>query len=132
MNALSGISVEHVLTAAIRTTEMNHRFIANNIANADTPGYSPVVMDFQKTLREQVHGRGGFSLRKSRPRHMSFSSQRPQLEQRVRLSKNDFNKVDLDEEVARLAENTSKHTTYTMLLSKRFDEAVNMLRSLNR
>ena len=132
MSALSGIGVEQALTAAVRVTEVNHRYIANNIANADTPGYSPVVMDFQKTLREQLHGRGGFSLRESRPRHMSFTSHRPQLERRVRISKNDFNKVDLDEEVARLAENTSNHTTYTMLLNKRFEETVNMLRTLNR
>ncbi len=132
MTAFVGMTVEQVLHKAVTATEANHRFIANNIANVDTPGYNPVTLDFQKTLREELYGRGGLSLRRSRPRHMTFASRRLQFEDQVSLSKNDFNKVNLDEEIVKLSENTSRNATYSLLLGRRFEETLNMLRTLGR
>lgn len=132
MIPFAGVNTTDVLSGALKAAETNHRFIANNIANADTPNYSPVELDFQKTLRDAIEGRGGFALRTTRPRHLDYYSYRPQFERLAFLSKNDYNKVDLDDQLAKLGENTSRYTTYARLLRKRFDQTKTMLNSLGR
>ena len=48
------------------------------------------------------------------------------------LSKNDYNKVDLDDQMAKLSANTGKYVTYGRLLAKRFEMTKNMLSALQR
>lgn len=132
MVAFATSDVSNVLLAGMKTAEMNHKYIADNIANADTPNYTPARMDFQKSLRAALEGRGGVALRTSRPRHFDFTEHRPQFEGLAFLSKNDYNKVDLDQEVVELSENTSKYTTYATLLGKKFEMAKATLDSLAR
>ena len=132
MAAFAGIDVSNVLLAGMKTAERNGKYIANNIANADTPNYTPKRLDFQKSLRAALEGRGGIALRTSRPQHLDFSEDRPQFEGLAFLSKNDYNKVDLDQEVTELSENTSRYTTYASLLGKKFEEAKYTLDSLAR
>lgn len=130
MQPFAGVDTGRLLIQAMRVAEANHRILANNIANVDTPHFNPTHMDFQKTLRAVLEGRGRVSLRKTHPRHLSLSADRPQFERLAILSKNDYNKVDLDEEMARLSKNTGRYTTYGSLLVKRFDQLKNMLTNL--
>ena len=132
MIPFSGVDTSQVLLSAMKTAETNHRVLANNIANADTPHFTPVHLDFQKTLRANLEGRGGIALRTTRPRHLDYRSNRPQFEGLAFLSKNDYNKVDLDEQLAALSENTGKYTTYARLMTKRFEEAKYLLNTLAR
>ncbi len=132
MNTFAGVDTVRLLSEGLKTAEKNHRFIANNIANVDTPNYSPVELDFQKTLRDSLEGRGGFELRTTRPRHLDYYSDRPQFERIAFLSKNDYNKVDLDDQILKLGENTSRYTTYARLLRKRFEVTKTMLNGLGR
>ncbi len=132
MAALAGYDTSTVLYQAMRAAELNHRYLANNIANVDTPHYNPVELDFQKTLREALEGRGGVALRTTRPRHLGFISHRPQFERLAFLSKNDYNKVDLDDQMAKLGQNTGKYTTYARLLAKRFEQTKSVLTALGR
>lgn len=132
MDAFAGVDTIRLLTGGMKTAEANHRLIANNIANADTPNFSPTVLDFQKTLRDTLEGRGGFDLRTTRPRHLDFHTDRPQFERLAFLSKNDYNKVDLDDQLVKLGENTSRYTTYARLLRKRFEQQKSLLNALGR
>jgi len=132
LGAFAGIGVDQVLLGAMRAAELNHRYIANNIANVDTPGYTPTELDFKATLREAIEGRGGFDLRTTQPRHLDFRTDRPQFERIAFLSKNDYNKVDLDDQVAKLSENAGKYTTYASILAKRFEIVKGALSALNR
>jgi len=132
VSAFSGVSVDEVLTGAMRTAAMNHRHLANNIANIDTPGYVPTELDFQATLREVIGGRGGFALRTTQPRHLDLRTERPQFERIASLSKNDYNKVSLDEQVAKLSRNAGDYTTYASILAKRFEVIKSALTALNR
>ena len=75
--------------------EDNHRIIANNIANLDTPGYNPVEMDFQPTLRDAIGGPGRISLRWTRPQHLDASQFGLRHASLVHSAKNDYNKVDI-------------------------------------
>jgi len=124
--------VPSILQAGMKTAYLNQRLIANNIANADTPRFRPTELKFQETLLAQLQGRGMVSLRKNHPRHMAFSSFRPELLSESRTAKNDQNNVDLDDQLIKMSENASRFGMYTRLLSKRFAETVEMLRQLNR
>jgi flagellar basal-body rod protein FlgB len=130
--SFAGIDAADVLLGAMKAAELNHRYIANNIANADTPNYTPVHLDFQKTLRAAIEGRGGITLRTSRPRHLDYTQHRPQFERLAFLSKNDYNKVDLDDQIAKLSDNTGQYVAYSALLTKRFDQTKTMLNDLKR
>lgn len=131
--SFGGANVSDVLVSAMKVAELNHRVIANNIANSDTPHFSPSVLDFQRTLKAAVAGGGDhIALRTSRSRHQDRARVHTQLERKSALSKNDFNQVDLEEEVSRLAENRGRYTLYSRLLTKKFQVAGELLDSLAR
>lgn len=121
-----------LLQSAMSVASLNHRIIANNIANADTPHFTPTTLDFQKTLNAAVAGGGHTALRTSRPRHLDLSRAVTSLEDRTVLSKNDFNQVDLDLELAKLAENRGNYMVYSRLLAKKTQMTADMLDSLAR
>lgn len=130
MEAFAGISAERVLVESLNVAATNHRILANNIANADTPHFTPTELDFRGTLRRALEGRSHVDLRTTRARHIDYRSERPEFERLVFLSKNDYNGVDLDDQMAKLAENRGKYTTYTALLTKRYRTYNAMLDSL--
>jgi len=130
MAAYEGVDVTRLLHEGMRVAEFNQKLIANNIANVDTPNYNPAEIDFQKTLRRAVEGRLQFSLRKTDSRHLSSDRYRPAMERVAPLSKNDYNKVDLDHEMVKLSDNRGRYTTYSALLVKHFQLIKGMLQEL--
>lgn len=130
MAAYGNIAIPELLHQGMVTAEMNQKLIANNIANVDTPNYNPAEMDFQATLRRALDGRLRFSLRTTDSRHLDAVNFRPKLERVAPLSKNDYNKVDLDYEMVKLSDNTGKYTTYSGLLRKHFSLVKGMLSNL--
>ena len=127
MGAFAGVDTMTLLVTGMRIAQDNHRLIANNIANVDTPRYNPVHLDFQKTLRNALQGRGRISLRETRPRHLAGGRYSPAIEGVVISSKNDYNKVDIDQEIANLAENRGRYLLYGSLIVKQFQVVKNML-----
>jgi len=132
MEAYAGVDTTRLLLGAMKVSEMNHRYLANNIANADTPGYNPVGIDFQKTLKAMVEGRDGLRLRSGDTRHIGYKQNQVEFERLAYLSKNDYNKVDLDDQMARLQQNTADYSAYAALMSKRFQMTKDMLSALSR
>lgn len=130
MSSMSGVDTSRLLVDAMKVAQLNHTHLANNIANVDTPNYNPVSLDFQKTLQATLDGRGSLNLRRSHVRHIDFTKHHTRLDRLARISKNDFNKVDLDEQMTKLSENTGKYSTYAAILSKKFGMAKSMLQSL--
>lgn len=129
--AFEGVDTARLLHGAMRVAVTNHTIIANNVANADTPGYSPTRLDFQATLKDVIHGHRSVSLRKTHPKHLEG---RPRMagrfERKALLSKNDFNKVDLENEMDQLNRNSGNYDLYGALLSKRFAQVRGMLQRL--
>ena len=130
MTPYGRVDTTQVLMEGMRVAQFNQRLIANNIANADTPNFNPSRLDFKQTLRRAVDGVGTFRLRKADPRHLDSVRIRPSMDRSVLLSKNDTNKVDLDEEMVRLSENTGRFTTYGDVLAQRFQSIKSMLQDL--
>lgn len=125
--AFQGIDVTQLLVSGMKLAQDNHRIIANNIANADTPNYNPLRLDFEATLRRELEGSGRFSLRKTRAQHLDSQRFRPETGHLTFLAKNDDNKVDIEEEMAELSKNTGRYTTYGSMVTKKFQMATNML-----
>ncbi len=132
MNIYTGKDTSNVLIHAMRVSEATHKQLANNIANVDTPRYTPVEIDFRKALQASLEGRGGIALRTSRPRHLNPREKSLTFERLAYLSKNDYNKVDIDDQMLKLSENTGRYNMFSSLLVKRFEQARNMLQSLDR
>lgn len=130
MAAFAGVNTSQLLVAGMRLAQDNHRIIANNIANVDTPRYNPVEMDFQSTLRNAVEGRGRISLRRTRPQHLDASRFRLDRVSLVQTSKNSYNKVDIEKEITNLAKNRSRYNLYGSILVKQFSMVKSMLANL--
>lgn len=130
MSAFTGVDTIELLQAGMRTAQMNHRIIANNIANVDTPHFNPVHMDFQDTLRAVLEGRDRISLRRTDPRHLDATRSLVRFDRLADRSKNDYNKVDLEDEITRLDENTGRYTLYGALLQKRFSQYRSMISNI--
>lgn len=128
--AFAGVDTTQLLVTAMKVARENHRIIANNISNVDTPNFTPTKLDFQTTLKNTLEGQGRVSLRKTQPQHIERTVSRPEFERLAFFSKNDYNKVDLEEEMANLDENTGRYTTYGSLVLKQFSMAKNMLTAL--
>jgi flagellar basal-body rod protein FlgB len=129
--AFDGVDTARLLHSAMRVAVTNHTVIANNIANADTPGFNPTKLDFEATLKGVLEGRRSVSLRKTHHKHLEG---RPRMDARfdrkVVQSKNDFNKVELEHEMDQLNRNSGKYDLYGALLTKRFTQAREMLQRL--
>jgi flagellar basal-body rod protein FlgB len=82
------------------------RLLSSNLANLDTPGYRARDLDFEAALSEALGKPGGFELARTDPRHVSGSGapQRPQIVESADPARRDGNNVNLDREMAKMAE----------------------------
>ena len=88
--------------------------LQGNIANVDTPNYVPKDLTFEKVLSE------GLKLKKTDPKHMdSYSpSSKLKLKTVTDYSGYDGNRVNLDKELAKLAETHLMIKTLNEILRK--------------
>lgn len=127
MSAYAGVDTTQLLVSGMKVAQDYVRITANNIANVDTPGYNPVHLDFQATLRDQLESRGTIELRRSRPQHLETTRQHLGPGVLVKGAKNDYNKVDIEEEIANLSEYRGKYNVYASLLTKQFSMVKSVL-----
>ena len=82
--------------------------IAQNVANADTPGYK--AMDLPD-FAESYHSGGGMGMRASRPGHLgnAVDSPQPQARQTKGASGPNGNSVSLEQEMVRAASVRQDH-----------------------
>jgi flagellar basal-body rod protein FlgB len=99
-----------VLSKSLDACMLRARSIANNIANVNTPGYQRLEVSFEAELRKSLNG---IQLRGTRTDagHLelgkkSISELRPQVERPIDPTlPSGVNNVDIDTEMAKLAEN---------------------------
>ena len=108
---------------------LRQKVLSNNIANAMTPGFRAEKVSFEEEYRRslqpsQVRLRGTVT----HERHMripepenTFSKIHPQVEFRGnRMNDTGLNDVDIDQEMAEMAENALRYEMSTKLVNKRF------------
>jgi flagellar basal-body rod protein FlgB len=103
-----------------------HTRIASNIANAETPRYQATEIRFEGTLKEAMSTDNTAAVTCTNPRYLPA-----RMQDRVAISPNlvyrksagvgnDLNSLDLDTEMAQLAQNNILYNATAQLLSKKF------------
>ena len=90
------------------------KIIQSNIANADTPYYKPKDLVFEKHLDNQI------KLKTTDPRHIQpdTSEKKVKVVELSDISGYDSNKVNLDKELAKLAESSIMYKTLLETMKK--------------
>lgn len=121
-----------ILGNSIDLRAKNHNFIASNIANAETPNFTPKTLMFEQELQEVIKNSQSGRRPTSVPhaRHISLrggsNTLQPAVAGRVVETpaitpSKDGNAVELEDEMAKMAENQIKYNASVQLLSKKFE-----------
>ena len=117
-----------ILERALDLRSMRHELLVTNVANLDTPGYRAVDLDFSREL-DRAQGRlGDVTLAVAHPRHFPYgpdeaggvSFGHDETWPSLQSVANDGNSVDLEREMAKLAENHLMHNAVAQILSRSF------------
>lgn len=106
--------MKHFLDVSMQKQQV----ITSNLANADTPGYKALEIDFERALKQELDGVG--ALKTNRSRHLAAA---PVLhrEPLVRVTNtgslgNDLNDVNLDHEMTQLAQNILRFSAVAQII----------------
>lgn len=118
MDLLGGASFGR-LEGALHAATLRHQVLSNNIANVDTPYFKRSDVAFEQLLSQAIGSGGGSSLsgRRTDARHIpiGFSSAYPEARVTTESSSvinNNRNNVDIDKEMAMVAENQLRYNLY--------------------
>jgi flagellar basal-body rod protein FlgB len=113
------------LGASLSLRQTRQNVISSNIANAETPGYQAKKVDFEEALARALEGEDQAKLEGADPAHFA---QGPGAISRVRADiyenpdaavNNDGNTVDVEKEMATLAENSFMYKAAIQLINKK-------------
>jgi flagellar basal-body rod protein FlgB len=105
------VALDLALGAAGRRQEV----LANNLANVNTPGYKRLDVDFDAALRQALHA-------SRRGDDRQLASLRPGVQRDANISvRADGSSVDVDQEMAFLAENNIRYNALVQLTQKRLE-----------
>jgi flagellar basal-body rod protein FlgB len=113
------------LGASLNYRLLRHNVTSSNIANAETPGYKAKEVHFEDALARAVDLDGMNSLTTSSPEHFALGSsavgrERVTVEDNPEADVNpDRNTVDMDKEMATLAENSILYKAALTLINKK-------------
>lgn len=113
------------LATATNLRKLRQELISTNIANAETPGFRAKKMDFEDTLARAVDLDGHRALQGSDPAHIAvgggdLSSIKADIYDNPEGATNpDGNTVDMEKEMAALAENTVLYKAAIQLMNKK-------------
>ncbi len=102
--------------------------ISSNIANAETPGYSPARFNFEEDLAVALNKNSSLSLATSDKAHLSlgpanFNSVNGKIvTEQVKAGIGDGNGVSVDQEMLALSENELIYETTAQLLKKKITQ----------
>ena len=116
MDALFGKNVD-ILSAVLDFRSERHKVITSNIANIDTPNYRPKDIVFQEELKEMIESKEGVKVTGTGKGHFPVQGKPGEADyEAVETGK----QVDLDTEMAKLAENNLMYNLAVELLARKF------------
>ncbi len=112
------------LNTALDGLSLRQQVTGNNIANIDTPGFKSAEVDFETQLRRAMAQSSALALATTNPAHLTAtgglagSIDGPVVSTSNNLSmRNDGNNVDIDREMARLAETSIMYDALAQQMS---------------
>ncbi len=110
----------------------NQAIIAGNLANAETPGFTPSELSFEDELKEAVKGRSARNGTTSitNPRHIPLRHTKGDIEDvqgrivesPARTAGKDGNSVELENEMGRMAQNQIMYNASVQILAMKFSD----------
>lgn len=115
---MSNPNLINLLEKAMNGSTLRHSVLANNIANVNTPGYKRADVNFRSCFDEVLDNQLG--LETTSPLHLNGLNQKSSpkivIDTQTTL-RNDGNNVDIDIELATMAENNLYFNSLAQLLS---------------
>ncbi|MCB2169946.1 MAG: flagellar basal body rod protein FlgB [Deltaproteobacteria bacterium] len=114
------------LERSLNLRSMNQKLIVSNIANMDTPRYKAFKMMVDENMQDTGQGGPQLTMTRTQAGHLSTAGKSLESGRVARVESNDLslrgdgNTVELDTEMANLAENTLKYNTTTRIISNKF------------
>lgn len=114
-----------VLSRALDYRSANHSIISGNLANIDTPGYRPKELLFDKELKKALK-RTSIPISSTNQKHFPSSPEELSRKKAFAVVEKDAqvgesNQLNIDMEMAQMAQNNLLYEASVRLLSKRFE-----------
>jgi flagellar basal-body rod protein FlgB len=119
----------------------NHNLIAGNLANAETPGYTPTTLSFEDELKQALKGKNGRhgTPPLTHPNHLPLRKlntriedvQGEVIETPANTPSKDGNGVELENEMGKMAENQIMYNASVQMLTKKFEGLTYAIRGGN-
>ncbi|AHF07763.1 flagellar basal body rod protein FlgB [Desulfitobacterium metallireducens] len=110
-----------VLEKGLDASSLRQKVLSDNIANVDTPNFKRSDVDFQQILGEALGEPGpNLPLKITSPQHIQGVSGKGQsgvVKDETTTFRNDGNNVDIDREMANVAENSLYYNSVTQTVS---------------
>lgn len=117
----------NILTNGLDASTLRHRVLANNVANVDTPNFQRQDVNFYsqlKTMMDEPARMNALELQKTDSRHLnavgSSSSGTYQVQKTSGQVREDGNNVNIDAEMAKIAENYIYFSTLASVVTKKY------------
>jgi flagellar basal-body rod protein FlgB len=124
-----------LLSRSLDFRAQRNNLLASNIANIETPGYKAKDLVFENALGEALKSQEPGPMVTTNPRHLDGRNATPLdlVQPQTILSANpvgsvDGNSVDLDREMAKLAENQVDYQALTSMISHKFMQLRSVIR----
>ncbi|GLI37616.1 flagellar basal body rod protein FlgB [Geobacter hydrogenophilus] len=135
IDKIFGTTVD-LLAKSIDLRSRSHTMISANLANVETPNYTPTALSFENELRGALKGKNTGSPAVTHPKHIPLKGQSNSIQQvqgtvveTPSLSPGkDNNGVELEAEMSRMAENQIMYNASIQILSKQFNEIKSAIR----
>ena len=125
VGGLLGFS-DRLQIASLNLRQERNNIATANIANAETPGYRAIGYDFESQLQEIAGNNDSLSVMTNDPRHLknSFTSAEGDFQPEVFVKPtesigNDGNTVDMDREMAEMAQNQILYRSAVELINRK-------------
>ncbi len=113
------------LATSLKFREMRQELMGSNVANAQTPEYKSMKLDFEEALARATNVDGHLQMNATDERHFNvggggFNNLEPEVyEDPNGVVSENGNTVDVEAEMARIAENKIMYDTTVQLINKK-------------
>ncbi|MFS0823618.1 flagellar basal body rod protein FlgB [Bacillus sp. 1P02SD] len=123
----------HSLEKALDYSALRQKVISNNIANVDTPNYKAQDVSFKNLLSNEMNSQ--LRANRTNEKHFEFTSSKrlksPLVTKNDTAYNHNGNNVDIDKEMALLAENQIYYNAVTERISGKFNTLKTVIKGGN-
>lgn len=121
-----------MMTKFLDLSSLRHKLIAGNIANVSTPGYRSKDIDFHGELKKVIGKKDHIVGKMTHEKHIPLGKsklQPPEIIENKTRGGNGINNVDIDKEVANMAQNQIYYSIGAKLMARKFQGLKNAIKS---